>query len=163
MSNPTLIMLVGVPASGKSTWINEFVDHQECTILSTDDYIQGIANTKGKTYNEVFQTHIKEATKWMNDIAKYAFFNDRNVVWDQTNLTAKSRKAKLEMVPKHYKKIAVYFETPNAEEHKRRLESRPGKTIPAHILKNMIESTEIPSHDEGFDNVLVYKELENEV
>lgn len=154
---PTLYMLVGVPASGKSTWVNENVNFQECTVLSTDDYLQDIANKRGKTYNDVFQSHIKEATKWMNDLAKYTFFNDRDAVWDQTNLTAKSRKAKLEMVPDHYEKIAVYFAAPDAEEYKRRLDSRPGKTIPYHILKNMAESIEVPTKDEGFDDVIFFR------
>jgi len=55
---PVLWMLVGVPGSGKSTWIEETeLDEgqgQDTVILSTDDYIEHIASIRGTTYNEVF-------------------------------------------------------------------------------------------------------------
>jgi predicted kinase len=152
-----LVMLVGVPGSGKSTWVKENCDPMQFNLLSTDNYIDSVAEKEGITYNEAFSKHIKKATENMNNMAKNAFDNNRNVVWDQTNLSVKSRKAKLDMVPAHYTKIAVYFPAPSKDEHKRRLDSRPGKTIPPHILKNMIESIQVPSHDEGFDRVLVYE------
>jgi predicted kinase len=152
-----LVMLVGVPGSGKSTWVKENCDPMQFNLLSTDNYIESVAEKEGITYNQAFKDHIKKATDNMNKMAKDAFSNNRNVIWDQTNLSKKSRKAKLAMVPAHYTKIAVYFPAPNKEEHKRRLDSRPGKTIPSHILKDMIDCIQIPSHDEGFDKVLVYE------
>ena len=152
-----LLMLIGVPGSGKSTWVKENCDPLAYNLISSDNYIDKVAEKEGITYNEAFQKHIKKATEDMNKMAKYAFDNDRSVIWDQTNLTAKSRKAKLAMVPKHYKQITLYFTVPKDEEHKRRLDSRPGKTIPHHILKNMIESAEPPSYDEGFDHVLIHE------
>jgi predicted kinase len=157
MTAPTLLMLIGVPASGKSTWIKENCDPLGYNLLSTDNYIDSIASEESITYNEAFQKHIKQATTNMNKLAQFAFDNDRNVVWDQTNLTTKSRKSKLAMVPKHYQKIAMYFVTPNGEEHKRRLDSRTGKTIPYHILKNMIDTIEPPSYDEGFDKIIIHE------
>jgi predicted kinase len=77
----------------------------------------------------------------------------KDVVWDQTNLTPKSRKSKLAMVPDHYKKIAVVFQTPEAAEWQRRLDSRPGKSIPQNILMGMASSMQMPGPDEGFDSI----------
>lgn len=150
---PELIMLIGVPASGKSTWVKKNFDPMQYNLLSTDNYIESVAEKEGITYNEAFKDHIKKATDNMNKMAKDAFSNNRNVIWDQTNLSKKSRKAKLAMVPSRYKKRAVFFVTPNEQEHMRRLDSRPGKSIPKHIIKTMIDVIEFPSLSEGFDEI----------
>lgn len=153
---PELIMLIGVPGSGKSTWVKS-QDPLKYNLISSDNYIENVASKEGITYNEAFNKHIKAATDNMNKMAKYAFDNGRDVIWDQTNLTIKSRKAKLAMVPSHYKKTAVFFTTPTATEHKRRLDSRPGKTIPYHILKNMAETMDPPSYQEGWDHIILHE------
>ena len=148
---PTLYMLIGVPASGKSTWRKENAGHAE--IISTDDIIDHRAATLGVTYNDVFKDTIKEATKLANNHAIKAFSGDKDVVWDQTNITKRSRASKLAMVPKHYHKTAVFFATPLEEEWQRRLNSRPGKSIPAHILDSMVEMLEMPELDEGWHTI----------
>jgi hypothetical protein len=42
----------------------------------------------------------------------------------------------------------------STEEWNRRLDSRPGKTIPAHVLSSMIEHYEVPTEAEGFDKII---------
>ena len=76
------------------------------------------------------------------------------MIWDQTNVSKKSRAPKLAMVPDHYEKIAVVFATPDDEELQRRLGSRPGKSIPAHIVMGMASSLQQPTYDEGFDDII---------
>jgi gluconate kinase len=49
--------------------------------------------------------------------------------------------------------IAVVFRTPEPEEHSRRLASRPGKVIPDHVLQSMVSTFEIPTEEEGFDEI----------
>lgn len=153
---PMFVMLVGVPASGKSTWVTENTKIGTF-VYSTDYLLDEWAKEANSTYNEVFKRFIDRATSICNDRLKSVIEKNEDIIWDQTNLTVKSRKSKMSKIPSHYERVAIYFPTPAGEEHKRRLESRPGKTIPAHILKNMIESIEVPSHDEGFDRVLVYE------
>ena len=145
---PTIYMLIGVPASGKSTWVEKHKD--DALIVSTDDLIEAYAADNSKTYNEVFKEQIKIATKIAMEHAQAAFASDQDVIWDQTNLSKKSRKSKLAMVPEHYCKKAVFFATPPEEEWQRRLNSRPGKSIPAHILDSMVEMLEMPELDEGW-------------
>ena len=145
---PTMYMLIGVPASGKSTWVETYKG--DALVISTDNLIEEYASDNGKTYNEVFKGQIKIATKIAMEHAEAAFAADQDVIWDQTNLTKKSRKSKLAMVPEHYRKTAVFFATPLEEEWQRRLNSRPGKSIPAHILDSMVEMMEMPELDEGW-------------
>jgi len=150
---PTFYMLIGVPASGKSTWRASNAKGAE--VISTDDIIEKIAASQDKTYDDVFKDNIKAATNIAERRVKSAFDDERDVVWDQTNLTRKSRASKLAMVPKHYKKVAVYFPTPHPEVHKKRLAGRPGKTIPNYVLDSMTKSLEPPTKAEGFDEVIV--------
>lgn len=149
---PNFYMLVGVPAAGKSTWIKQ--NKPGALVASSDDYIEKAADKAGSTYNAAFDDNIKAANQHARFVAQQAFDLDADLIWDQTNLTRKSRKSKLAMVPKHYKKIAVFFPTPHADMHKKRLASRPGKSIPDYVLDSMIKTMEPPSKDEGFDEVI---------
>ena len=153
---PTLYMLVGVPASGKSTWLakNKSPDG---VVVSSDNHIEAIAKKQGKTYNDVFKDAVKIASGKMNIDARMAFNAGLDVYWDQTNLNAKTRRGKLAMVPDNYRKVAVVFPTPDEEEHKRRLGSRPGKSIPDNIMQSMMGNFEYPTTAEGFDEVEIVK------
>jgi predicted kinase len=146
-------MMIGVPGSGKSTWIQNH-NHQGTIVASSDSYIEQIAKNTNKTYNEVFDKNIKAATKYINNVAKQTFDLNLDLIWDQTNITRKSRAAKLATVPDHYEKIAVFFATPEQKELDNRLKSRIGKTIPNHIMQSMIKNLEPPSKEEGFDKII---------
>jgi predicted kinase len=152
---PTLSMLVGVPSSGKSTWVKSQRFDPDTVIASTDDIIEREAAAQGKTYSEVFRMVVKRATREMNQLVRQAVAQDQNLVWDQTNTTVKSRASKLAAIPDHYRKIAVFFPTPEPKELDRRLATRPGKTIPWNIVQGMASQLEAPTVDEGFDEVVV--------
>ncbi len=152
-SMPKLYMLIGVPASGKSTWIKNQEWPSNTVVVSSDLFIDDHATKEGKTYNEVFNDYIKIATKLMENQVLIAQANDCNIVWDQTNTSAKSRKAKLAMLP-NYEKIAVFFQTPEPEVLAWRLDSRPGKSIPWNVMRSMIENLQAPTDDEGFKEIL---------
>ena len=48
----------------------------------------------------------------------------------------------------------MYFAVPDAREWHRRLNSRPGKIIPQHVLVNMGQGFTMPSQAEGFDKII---------
>lgn len=153
MKQPTLYMLIGVPAAGKSTWRANHPSINDSTIvLSTDDKIDAYAKSQSKTYNEVFLQAIEPATQEMNRDFLRAIKNNHNIVWDQTNLTASARKKKLKNIPEHYYKIAIYFPIPSDLEA--RLASRPGKTIPANVMARMVAQLEKPTFEEGWDEIV---------
>lgn len=149
-----LFILVGLPASGKSTYIRDIlsVEFPDAIVVSTDNHIEQYATSMNKTYNQVFSDYIKPATSLTLDDVEYAFENKKDVIWDQTNLTVDSRKKKLNMFP-NYEKHCIVFETPVEYEHDRRLQSRPGKNIPYHVIKSMKNSFQEPTKDEGFDTI----------
>ena len=149
---PTLYMLVGVPGSGKSTWISNQNWTGDCTIVSSDRFIDDEAARLGKTYNDIFNDYVKIATKLMENHVAVAQANNINIIWDQTNVSVKSRAKKLAMLP-NYEKIAVVFKTPDEAELTRRLASRPGKSIPDIAMRSMIDNFEMPTEDEGFKEI----------
>lgn len=144
-------MLIGVPGSGKSTWIASQEWAKDCVIVSTDKLIELEAARQGKTYNDVFKDYISEATRLMNEDIRSAVETGRDIIWDQTNTSRKTRKSKLTQVQGYYK-IAVVFKTPEETEWRRRLGNRPGKTIPEGALKAMADGLQVPVDGE-FDEV----------
>lgn len=148
-----LIMLCGIPTSGKSTYTKMNFQLSGYKILSTDNYLEAIAEQNNSTYNEVFDAFIGQATKRLEFDLISATINDVSIIWDQTNLSAKTRKNKLKKIPETYFKTAIYFEI-ELEEALKRNETREGKFIPKDILKRMYHQFEIPTVEEGFDSIV---------
>jgi predicted kinase len=144
--------LVGVPGSGKSTWA-EFQDWAlTCARVSTDKWVEIYAKEVGRTYSEVFDAFMPTAVDLMAKEVAAAREMKRDIIWDQTSTTVKSRARKFNMLP-NYEHIAVVFKTPDEEELSRRLASRPGKNIPAHVMRSMIDNFEMPTEEEGFKEI----------
>lgn len=144
-------MLIGVPASGK-TYLRKTLRGM---VLSTDDYVHEYAEAEGKTYSEVFKVAMKAAESKLNDDLLYATEKDLDIIWDQTNLTAKSRAKKLEKIPSNYRKVAIFVTCPPEDEWYRRIRARTNQTIPMGIIKSMAASSQFPTKSEGFDDILV--------
>lgn len=151
---PKLYVLVGVPGSGKTTWVNNQTWTGDCVYVSTDEHVEEYAKAVGKTYSEVFEEAMPNALSEMINTVLWARDNNYDIVWDQTSTTVNSRAKKFRMLPEYYK-IAVYFPTPEAHEWRQRLDNRPGKVIPQEVLDQMVLQLELPSKEEGFDEVWV--------
>lgn len=153
---PTLYMLIGLPGSGKSTWTaNQMFDWNKTVVAGTDGYLEKHAKDNNSTYDDSFKVAYKDATKHMSATIADAIENGYNIVWDQTNVMKGARRKKLKSIPDNYRKVAVYFPAPDEDELKRRLASRPGKTISPHIYQDMLKNLEEPSSDEGFDEIII--------
>lgn len=142
---PKLFLLCGLPCSGKSTYSKQS-EFDQFTHLSTDAYIEQVANLEHKTYNEVRKDTIKEAAKVFYGLMCYAATRNKNVLIDQTNLTVATRKLKLDLF-KHHEPTIVFFNTPFEIIEERNC--RPGKTIPESVLFSMQQSLEIPTQEEA--------------
>ena len=151
---PTCYQLIGVPGSGKSTWIQnqEWANVKECAIVSTDMWVELEAERVGKTYSEIFDEYMPKAVKLMANHVELARDKGMDIIWDQTSTTLASRRRKFNMLPK-YDHIAVVFKTPEPEELARRLASRPGKTIPEHVMRRMIEDFDPVEMEEGYSEI----------
>ena len=150
---PKAYILVGIPGSGKSTWVNNQAWAPECAYVSTDKYVEEYAASQNKTYSEVFKDYMPTAVDLMARDVVTARNNNKDIIWDQTSTTIQSRTRKFNMLP-GYEMIAVVFPIPGKEELTRRLNSRPGKTIPDDVIQQMIDGYEMPTTEEGFTTVV---------
>jgi len=156
--------MVGVPASGKSTFVKNVIsaDPDSYFVYSTDQFIEDAATHFNSTYNEMFENNIKGATASMNQMLEEAVADERQwIIWDQTNLGIKKRKSIInKMKSVGYSVECVSFTPPETENERaewhRRLGSRPGKTIPDHILNSMMKNYQKPELSEGFDDITTY-------
>ena len=144
--------LVGVPASGKSTWVETQDWAITCARVSTDKWVEIYAKEVGRTYSEVFDSFMSTAVDLMAKEVVVARELGRDIIWDQTSTTEKSRARKFNMLP-DYEHIAVVFKTPEADELARRLASREGKNIPDHVIRSMIKGFDMPTEAEGFKDI----------
>ena len=146
MSKNVLIVMCGLPASGKSTyseWLAESgIFQRVCPDLIRkafygDENIQG----DGK---RVFETAY-------HDIKEYACLGE-NVVFDATNIDRKRRRELVkEMRPYFDVIICKWFSTPLLTCKLRN--AKRARQVPEEVLDSMYERFRAPMLDEGFDLV----------
>ena len=146
MSKNILIVMCGLPASGKSTysqWLEESgVFKRVCPDLIRkafygDENIQG----DGK---RVFETAY-------HDIKEYACLGE-NVVFDATNINAKRRKELVEEMRPYFDIIICkWFSTPIDICVQRNMARE--RQVPQEVIKRMWWNFEKPTLAEGFDLV----------
>ncbi|XP_009758277.1 uncharacterized protein [Nicotiana sylvestris] len=161
-----VIMMVGLPASGKSTWAEKWVtEHPEkrYVLLGTNlalDLMKVPGLLRKNNYGERFERLMDRATGIFNTLLSRASRIPRNFIIDQTNVYKNARKRKLKPFA-NYKKIAVVI-VPTPEELKLRGEKRfkeMGKEVPAEAVNEMLvnfvlpTSKDMPRADEYFDEV----------
>jgi len=158
-----VIVLVGAPASGKTTaremaadiWTGANSFH-----YSTDDAVDAIAAAQGVNYDDVWKDNIKAVTNKANMAVTDAIAANQNVIWDQTNMTAKKRGKILNLFPDAYRKECICILPPYTDKQNleldRRLAMRSGKNIPDFVMENMLNSFVLPDMNEGFDRVLYF-------
>ena len=146
--------LIGVPGSGKSTWIKNQDWAENCIVVSTDEFVEDYAKEVGSTYSEVFDDYMPTAVKLMADKVVRAREQGKDIIWDQTSTTEGARRKKFNMLP-DYEHIAVVFATPEPAELVMRLDSRydSGKIIPDQVVQDMINNWEEPTLEEGFNEI----------
>jgi predicted kinase len=153
---PELIMLVGLPGTGKSTWVKShgYFDKQDWMVLSTDNFIESYIIGTNHTYSAVFPSLIRLAEKNLMEGLDYACRARMNIVWDQTNLSAATRAKKLKQIPLCYKKTARVFPVPSNHSEWLNSEERKGKVIPQTVIDSMHAVFEQPTIYEGFDEII---------
>lgn len=152
---PTVYMMIGVPGSGKSTWIKNQEETDDAIILSTDAFIEDAAIADGKTYNEVFEEYFLKAYAQLLEDLEYAIKNNKDIIWDQTNLNLRTRRYKLGKIPGYYKKVAVHCSIPDDLHERLELRKKEqDKYISDDTIEDMMKNYEKPTVFEKFDRII---------
>lgn len=141
---PILYTLVGLPASGKSTFCKS---HPECVYISSDAI-------RAELYgNEATQGNANDVFAIVHERIDHYLALGYNVIFDATNTTRKIRRRALAHKAYH---IAVYFDIPvfvcKARNAKR------DRVVPEFVYDNMIKYMSKPTKSEGFNDVLIVHE-----
>jgi predicted kinase len=158
MRKPLLIVLVGLPGLGKSTWREKFLRNHDFDgfVASTDDLIEEYAEERNSTYSAVFNDAMPVVNDLFDKVVHLAFSKRKDLIIDRTNMNAKSRSKFVRRAKNAgYEIRAIVFQAPvtveDRFEYKRRLASRPGKVIPDQVIIDMTRKYEAPTAEEGFD------------
>ena len=144
-----LIVLYGLPGSGKSTWASKHINGYTL-MLSSDEIREELWGDAS------IQANPKQVFDLLYARAKMALKNGFNLIVDSTNLKAKDRKHLLEELKPYANKCEiVIFATP-IEECILRQEKRARK-VPAEVIERMKNGAQEPTLDEGWDSIKVVK------
>ena len=153
-----IIFLVGLPGSGKTTFVKEFLKtHPNYVSLSSDDIIERLAKDAGTVYNDAaFIAYRDIAEKEYRNNVAAAVNKKLNIIIDRTNQTIKARRKVLSILPSTYKKTAIIFSLPREEINLRLLkrEYDTGKMIPQKVIDDMAVVYQPPTIAEGFDEII---------
>lgn len=162
IKEPVLFIMSGLPGSGKSTYARQYAKAYDAIVVSTDDLLEARAKEFGTSYDYEFQNNFNVVKAMMMENAKQAFKDRRNVVWDQTMLTVKSRRRALSMAPKEYHKVALVFQI-DPIVLSERIDKRNaaagdnGKFIPHGRIEAMSQIFVEPDFTENFDEIVWYE------
>lgn len=145
-------MLIGLPGSGKSYYANEYIKTRSGTVvISSDDIRQelwGDANDQqnpSQVFDEMFNRTVAAMKK------------GTNVIYDATNLVAKTRKTTLarlrQALDQDFVAVADVIVC-SLSECKRRQGERDRK-VPNEVIDRMVRQFQTPWYNEGWDTINV--------
>ena len=150
MNRPSLIILCGIPGSGKSTYAKSYVEQSSNIIHLSSDAIRkelyGEESTQGNPA-EVFSLMQKRAIEALN--------NGYDVLYDATNITRKDRQGIISVCPK-FVKIECHIIWAPIEVCIER-DSKRERTVGKEVIDRMLKRFQAPYYDEGIDEIKIVR------
>ena len=150
MDRVKLIILCGIPGSGKTTYAEKYVEEHHNTIHISSDRIRaelwGDEATQGNN-NEVFSLMQSRAIEALN--------NGQNVVYDATNITRKDRSYIIALCPK-FVKIECHVVWAPIETCSERDTARE-RTVGKEVIDRMLKRFQPAMFDEGVDEIKIIR------
>lgn len=146
MSKARFLMLVGLPASGKSTFAKEAMEGREDIVyLSSDELrVELLGDVNRQDANtDVFVEMAKRTVTALKE--------GKHVIYDATNTSRKKRQGLLGQLPKGIEKHVVYMATDMRDILKRNQER--DRTVPESVIERMYKTLQIPIYSEGWDSI----------
>ena len=150
--NNTLYITVGLPGSGKSTYVKNFIKDKDIEYLSSDSLraVYG-KSEEDQTVTPLVFGHIKRKVD--------EFLKDgKNVLVDATSVNRKERSDYINTAKKYGAKVvAIVFKMDRQgliDRNKKRGE-QGGREVPTFVIDKMLAKFEEPSYSEGID-VIIY-------
>lgn len=143
-----LFMMIGLPASGKSTLAEQIAKSEDAEIVSSDNIrkeLYGDENIQGDN-NKVFRILQERIINGLK--------NNKNMIYDATNINYKRRMAFLQKIRKlKIEKIAIMVATPYEQCLIRN--SQRERQVPEEVIKRMYFNFYVPQYFEGWDDIQI--------
>ena len=160
MKNKKLFLMCGIPASGKSTWIQNYKTSIEgnTDVVSRDQIRFSLVKEDEEYFSkekEVFRTFIDTIKK---DIADPCV---DNIIVDATHINPRSRAKTLNCIGKDLKGVDVYavvLKVPLKTCLERNAKREGRACVPVSAIEGMYSVYEDPSIEEGFKEIYFYDE-----
>lgn len=151
-----LIMMIGIPGSGKSTIGKQIAQLFKYEYISSDEKREEwYGNTEDQTHNfELFCRLERLVTKMLED--------GKDVVFDATNITRKSRKRFVELGKKENVSMSAVVVHTSEETAKRRNTQRE-RTVPDYVIERQFKTFQKPTKEEGFGVIFTIDNNEDKV
>lgn len=155
-----LVLMCGIPGSGKSTFLQQNVKNRPNTVIISRDEIRFSIVKPNEEYFSHEDEVVKIFWKQIND----ALAAGKSVYVDQTSITPKSRAWLLQHVH-GYKRASVLWIDECLKTCLERNKMRKGTRayVPEDVIRRMSTQFAVPSIDEGFDVIIQYNSKDDKI
>lgn len=156
----TMVMMVGLPGAGKTTWANKYCEENpglKINILGTNnliDKMKVMGLPRKKNYHGRWDQLIAMCTRCLNTLLEMASKRRRNFIIDQTNVYQSAQRRKMRNFVGFKRRALVLV--PTDEEFKKRIEKRTseeGKDVPDSAVLEMKAAFKLPEAGDSVDEV----------
>ena len=148
MGKPRLTLMVGLPASGKSTYATLEALQTGAILLSSDSIRKELLGS------EADQSNNELIFKTLYDRARTHLSNGRSIIIDATNINMKDRKRTLSNFSNmDIERYCIIMSTPIEICIKR--DKERNRTVGEDVIKKFLYRFEIPMYFEGFDEIVI--------
>lgn len=148
MNKVKMVMLVGLPASGKSTYAKELADKNNMVVLSSDEL-------RKELYGDINDMeHNENVFEELHRRLKVNLSNGKSVIFDATNLASKKRMNTLKKLDKiDCIKECHIIATPISECMKH--DQRRDRSVGVNVINKMYMNFNTPYYFEGWDDIKI--------
>ena len=148
-----LILMVGLPGSGKTTFANTMFD-KDIIVLSSDGIRKELYGSESD------QNHNDIVFKTLYDRAIDGLLNNKTIVIDSTNSIKENRKRALSNFSNmNISRTAIVINTDIETCLKQN--SKRKRVVEESVIKEFADAFSFPTKDEGFDEIIIYTNKNN--